>query len=354
MAEEQDQSQKTEQPTQKRLDDAREKGQLAASREVGSFLLFTAATLLVMTAAPGIALGLTTLLRGFLAHAATLPTDPASLGQAFSGAFAATGKLMLVPFLGFAAAAIGAAALQNGIVWSAESLKPKAERLSPLAGFKRLFSAKTLVEFLKNIFKILLVAIAGIAVLWPEMPHLLMSAELQALPLAGYMTTLCLRLLMVAAAIMAFLAGLDYLWQRFDFMKRMRMSRRDIQDEQKQSDGDPHIKARLRQMRMEQARQRMMADVPKATVVITNPTHVSVALRYDPENEAVPVVVAKGVDHMAMKIREVAKANGVPLMESPPLARALHKRVEIGQTIPEQHYKAVAEIIGYVMRLRRS
>ena len=353
MADDQDKSQKTEQPTQKRLDDARQKGQVANSREVGSFLLFATAALLSVTVAPEAASKLKLLMRTFLAQAHALPTDPAGVGHVLMGALLDTILILALPFLGFIVAAIAASAVQNGIVVSLESMKPKWEKLSPLAGLKRLFSAKSMVEFLKNLGKLLLVSAAGAVVLWPERYRLLSVDQIEVGPMSVYLTGLCFRLFFAACIVMALLAGIDFAWQRFDYIKQMRMSRRDIQDEHKQMDGDPHIKGRLRQMRMERAQQRMMSDVPGATVVVTNPTHVSVALRYDPEKAPAPIVVAKGVDHLAMKIREVARANGVPLIESPPLARALNKGVEIGQPIPEQHYKTVAEIVGYVMRLRQ-
>ncbi len=353
MAEDQDQSQKTEEPTPKKLEEARRKGQVASSREVGNLLLIGSATLTIGLASPGIMRDLAAGMTHYLRHAGDPSLGGTALGAALLRATALIGFALLVPLVLATVAAIAAPALQNAILWSTENLQPKLQRISPLAGFKRLFSLKSVVEFLKGIVKVALMAMIGVAVIWPDHQRLVASGHLEVGPSLVYLGEMALWLIAAITACLTCVAGLDYAYQRYDFMQQMRMSRRDVQDEHKQSDGDPLIKQRLRSLRMEKARRRMMAEVPTSTVVITNPTHFAVALRYESGLTPAPKVVAKGMDAVALRIREVAAANDVPIVESPALARALHKSVDLGALIPPEHYQAVAEIIGYVLRLRR-
>lgn len=354
MAEDQDQSQKTEEPTEKKLLDAREKGQIASSKEMSSFVMLGVATFLIMIAAPYVSSELKTILQTYLRHAGSMPADPWALGKTLTSLVMSVGAVMAIPFSAFILAAILAAAVQNGVVLSSETIKPKLSKISPLSGLKRLFSLKSLVEFLKNVCKITAAGAIAVAILWPERLRMIVSGRLEIALLSGYMSQLILWVLAMLTVALAVLAGFDYAYQRFEFLKQMRMSRRDIEDEQKQSDGDPKVKQRLRMIRMERARSRMMAEVPKSTVVITNPTHFAVALLYEQGESPAPIVVAKGIDHLALRIREVARLSQVPVIENPPLARALHKSVDIGAIIPEQHFQAVAEVIGFVMRNKPS
>lgn len=350
MAEEGDDTEKTEAPSQRRLDDARQRGQVPASREVASFFLIAAAALLwaMMTGNGTGSLGRQ--LRGLLADAHRLTIDDGAAGSAALAALADAAGALALPALALIAAAVGASAVQNAVVWTSETLRPKLERISPLAGAKRLFSAAALAELLKSLAKIALAAAACGYVLWSDLPTTVRAVPLGPGRILARLEELGLRLLVATAVCAALIAGADWLWQRFKFMQEMRMSRRDLQDEHKQSEGDPVIRHRLKALRMERVRRRMMAEVPKSTVVVTNPTHFSVALRYDGAEGGAPTVVAKGVDHLALKIREVAEAHGVPVVESPPLARALYGTVEIGRAIAPEHYRAVAEIIGFVLR----
>ena len=192
----------------------------------------------------------------------------------------------------------------------------------------------------------------GLAVVWPDRARITASGQLEVVAALSFLWQSSIWLLAGVAACLALVAGLDFAYQRLEFLKQMRMSRRDIQDEHKQSDGDPMIKQRLRQLRMEKARRRMMAEVPGATVIVTNPTHYSIALRYVAGETPAPKVVAKGTDELALRIRAVARAHDVPVIESPPLARVLYRSVELGALVPPEHYQAVAEIIGHVLRLR--
>ncbi len=351
MAEEQDDSQKTEAPSQRRLDEARAKGQLVVSREVHTLLLFTAAAALWLSVAPAVGRAVATAGRVFLARPHLLPTDGPGLARLLAGLLGEIGPTLLLPFLVLMAAPIVSALLQNAVVWTGEPLQPKLERISPLAGAKRLLSLRSLFELGKSLAKLALVGTGLALLLWPEAPAIVAASRLAAGPFLAYLADLVGRALGLLALAAAAVAAADYGYQHLQFMRQMRMSRREVQDEHKQSDGDPHVKQRFRALRQERARRRMIADVPSSTVVITNPTHVAVALRYVAGETAAPQVLAKGVDSLALKIREIAAANGIPVIENPPLARALHAGCKVGDLVPPAHYQAVAEIISYVLRL---
>ncbi|MDH3659688.1 MAG: flagellar biosynthesis protein FlhB [Alphaproteobacteria bacterium] len=353
MAEEEDKSQKTEEPTQRKLDDARKKGQVATSRELNNALMISAATAFVALLAPGITDDLSRIFIPFISapHDFIISIDDLRL-MAFD-LLTGVGGALILPGLLFLTAALASSLLQNGIVVSAEPLKPKLEKLSPISGAKRIFSLKSFVEFVKGLFKIALIGGAAVVLLWPEAVTVIKSAEIEMVGVVVILQSLTLKLLGGVAALVLVIALLDFLYQRFEHQKQLRMSRKDLQDEYKQTEGDPHIKARLKGLRAERARRRMMADVPKATVVVTNPTHFAVALLYEADGMAAPRAIAKGADLIALKIREVAETHSVPVVENPPLARALYAAVELGDEIPPEQYHAVAEVIGYVMRLGR-
>ena len=353
MAEETDQHEKTEDPTPKRLQEAREKGQVAASREVNHWFMMLAATISVLMFVPALFRDIGSVLAYFISEAGTVAADPKALGQLLSDlVYEVVGALVPVLAL-LVVAALGAGLIQNGLVVSFESIKPKLQKISPLQGAKRLFSAKSLVEFVKGMIKISVVGTVMVMVVWPTFDRIVDSATIDAVLMLDLLRSLILRLLMAIVSVLTVVAGLDVLFQRWDHLKSLRMSRQEIKEELKQSEGDPHIRARLRQIRMERARRRMMAKVPEADVVITNPTHYAVALAYKPETMVAPVLVAKGADAIAQRIREVAEEHAIPLVENPPLARALYATVELDQEIPPEHYRAVAEVIGFVMNLRR-
>jgi flagellar biosynthetic protein FlhB len=353
MAEEEDQSQKTEEPTQRKLDDARKRGHVATSRELNNALMISAAAAFVAFLSPNIASDLGQSLLPFIAspHGFVVSTD--DLRLAVADLLGDVGLVLALPALLFLVAAVAGSLLQNGLVVSTESLKPKLDKLSPISGARRIFSLKSLVEFIKGIVKISLIAAAAVILLWPEAATIISSADIEMAGVMVILRSMTLKLLAGVAALILVIALLDLVYQRFEHQKQLRMSRKDLLDEYKQTEGDPHVKARLKSLRAQRARRRMMADVPKATVVVTNPTHFAVALLYEPGTMAAPRAVAKGADLTALRIREIAEAHRVPIVENPPLARALHAAVDLGDEIPPDHYHAVAEVIGYVMRLKR-
>lgn len=353
MAEDEDQSQKTEEPTQRKLDEAREKGQVATSRELNNALMISAAAAFVALLSPHIAEDLIVALTPFLQLPHRFSFTIGDLQVLMISITKDVGLALLLPALLFLIAAIASGIIQNGLVVSAEPLKPKWEKLSPVAGVKRIFSTKSLVEFVKGLFKISLIGAAAVVLLWPEAAAIMQTIDVEMIGVAVILQDLTVKLLVGVTVLVLIIALFDIAYQRFEHQKQLRMSRKDLMDEFKQTEGDPHIKAKLKSMRAERARQRMMAEVPKATVVVTNPTHFSVALSYDPDVMAAPRVVAKGADILAHKIRDIAFEHKVPVVENPPLARALFASVELGEDIPSEHYQAVAEVIGYVMQLQR-
>jgi flagellar biosynthetic protein FlhB len=255
-----------------------------------------------------------------------------------------------IPFLVLALAAMCGNMIQHRLVWSVDVLMPKLDRISPIAGVKRLFSKQALANFVKGLLKLAIVGSVFVALMWPERRRFEDMVTLDPEVLLPLARMLALKLFGAVVAILAVIAAADYLFQYRQWYERQKMSLREVKDEFRQSDGDPKIKAKIRQLRASRARKRMMAAVPKATVVITNPTHFAVALQYERGMNA-PICVAKGVDSLALKMREVAGAHDVAIVENPPLARTLYAVVEIDQEVPAEHYKAVAEVIGYVMRL---
>jgi flagellar biosynthetic protein FlhB len=241
--------------------------------------------------------------------------------------------------------------IQHRLVWSSESLKPKFNKVSPGAGLKRIFGKQAIANFFKGLFKLTALGAVMTAVLWPERHRLESFMMFDPSAILGVTTSLTLQLMGAVAAMLAAVAIADYFFQYRQWFQRQKMSLQEIKDEFKQSEGDPHIKGKIRQLRQQRMKKRMMAAVPNASVVITNPTHYSVALSYD-RGMAAPMCVAKGVDNVAFKIREIAKKHDIPIVENVPLARALYATVDVDEEIPVEHYHAVAEVIGYVMRLK--
>ncbi len=353
MSEREDKSQKTEDPTRKKLDDAHKKGQVATSREVNHWFMILAGTLVVVVLAPNMFTELALNLSRYLEYAHAVPADPESVRQLGAQAIGDTMLVMFPMLVLLVSAALAAGLLQHGPVASVEKIKPKLQNISLVKGLGRLFSARSLVEFVKGIAKLAIVATVAILLVVPEFEQVRSASSLSPSELLSLLWLLAVRMLGGVCAVVTVIAALDLLYQRFEFNKSLKMSKHEIKEELKQSEGDPMVKARLRQLRLDRARKRMMAAVPNADVVIANPTHFAVALKYDSLVMEAPTVVAKGVDAVALRIRAVAEENDVMVVENPPLARALWEAVDVDQQVPETHYKAVAEVIGYVWRLKR-
>jgi flagellar biosynthetic protein FlhB len=353
MEEETDKSQKTEDPTQKRLDEALKRGDVAKSQEVNTWFILSAATLVLITFSGGTAQGITAMLRGLIANSWQIRVDGPALPLLAEKIGLELIAVVAIPFLVLMIAALAGNMIQHRLIWTFETIAPKLSKISPLAGLKRMFSKQALANFAKGMVKLVLVGGVLTALMWPERFRLMQLINTDVAGVLPLTLSLALKQLGAVVAILAVVAAADYFFQYRVWYERQKMSLRELKEEFKQSEGDPTIKGKMRQMRQSRMRKRMMANVPKAAVIITNPTHYSVALQYERGMEA-PICVAKGVDAVAFKIREIGEEHRIPIVENPPLARALHATVEVDQSIPPEHYKAVAEVIGYVMKLRRA
>jgi flagellar biosynthetic protein FlhB len=350
VADDKDASDKTEEPTGRRLSEAAEKGQIPRSQEVNHWFMLGGLCLVLMTFAGSMGRSMIGSLLPFLERPHEFAVEAEAMRKLLLDASLAAAWVVAPAILVAVVAALGAGFLQHPPVIATERLKPDLSKISPMAGLKRIFSRTGLVEFLKNVFKVAIVSAVGFGLLWPDIGRLASLVSLEPLGAVIVARDEVLKLLGGVLAVLALIAIADILFQRFEHRRRLRMSRQEIKDEHKQTEGDPQVKARIRSLRQERARKRMMAAVPTATVVVTNPTHFAVALRYEGEKMDAPVVVAKGADHVAQRIRELATEHDVPIVENPPLARALYAACDVDDEIPVEQYKAVAEIIGFVMR----
>jgi flagellar biosynthetic protein FlhB len=353
MADEPDTTEKTEDPTQKRLDEALKRGDVVKSQEVNTWFIIAGATLVMSAFSGSMSSELSATMRGLIANAHNISVDGPALPRLFQKIGVEMIAAIAIPFLLLMLAALGGNLIQHKLVWSIEALAPKLSKISPAAGFKRLFSAQALANFAKGLVKLVLIGTVLTVLMWPERGRIMALERADPVTVLPLAQSLAMKLLAAVVAMMAVVAMADYLFQYRQWYERQKMSLRELKEEFKESEGDPVIKGKIKQVRNSRMRKRMIANVPKAAVIITNPTHYAVALQYERGMEA-PVCVAKGVDALALKIREVAGQHSIPIVENPPLARALHATVEVDQVIPLEHYKAVAEVIGYVMRLRRA
>ena len=347
-----DSDEKTHDPTQKRLDDALAKGDVVKSQEVGTWFLIAGATLVLSSFGTSIATGIEMPLRNLIANSWMIRTDGAGLLSLAQNLGTAVLAAIGVPMLMLMLAAVAGNLIQHRLVFSAESLTPKFSKLSPVQGFKRVFGKQALANFLKGLFKVIALGAVMCVVLWPERHRLDAMLHFDPDVILTTTVTLVLKVMGAVVALLSAVAIGDYFFQYRSWYERQKMSLQEIKEEMKQAEGDPHIKGRLRQLRHARMKKRMMAAVPKASVIITNPTHYAVALSYE-RGMTAPICVAKGVDAIALKIREVAGEHDIPIVENVPLARALYAIVKIDEEIPAEHYQAVAQIIGYVMGLKR-
>lgn len=347
-----DDSEKTEDPTHKRLQDAHNKGDVPKSQEVSTWFTLAGATLMITIFAPSTAASLGSLLKGYLEHSYDIPLDGYALRALWRDTGQSVALIVGLPLLALVLMAVAGNLIQHQPLLTAETIKPKFSKISPASGFKRLFSVDSLVNFAKGMIKISVVGAIMVAVLWPhrDETEIMVSADPTIILMEA--RSLTLQVLAAILAVMTVVAGADFVYQRNKWFNKQKMSMQEVKEEYKQTEGDPQVKGKIRQLRMERSRKRMMSAVPQATVVVTNPTHYAVALKYE-NGMGAPLCLAKGTDAVALKIREIAKENEIPVVENPPLARALYATVDIDQEVPEEHYKAVAEVIGFVFRMRK-
>jgi flagellar biosynthetic protein FlhB len=352
VAEESDED-KTESPTAHRLEKAREEGQIPRSRELTSVLMLLAGLLILWLGGELMAERLASMLATGFRFDHAMVTDDKMIIAHISNLIGQAVMALLPLMAGLVIVAIAAPMLLGGINISGKSIKLDFTKLNPLSGLKRMVSSQTWAELLKAILKAVLVGLVGgwyIWSHWQEMLRLISESPVNALHHGLTMIAISCALIMLGLVPMV---GFDVFWQLYSHFKKLKMSRQEIRDEHKQNEGDPHVKGRIRQAMRAAARRRMMADVPKADVIVTNPTHYSVALKYQEGKMSAPKVIAKGAGDIALKIRELAKEHRIPILEAPPLARALYRHTEIGQFIPGALYAAVAEVLAWVWQLRR-
>ena len=354
MANERDDFERSEEPTQKRKDEARKQGQIARARSLIPTVALMGAVAVLPVMSRNLIETFHRLFCGFFA----LAGEPRELSLAELLSLACETLLLAGPTVALLLGAVVVAGVIGGLaqsrfLWSSELLQPKISRLNPLTGLQRLVSVESFAEVGKSLLEIFCLGTAGILILRADLPALASLSSLDLADVLMFGLREGLWLLKVGVAIMIVISFLDYLFQLWRLQVQLRMSKQEVKEENRQQEGDPHVKGRLRSLQQKMARQRMMAEVPSADVVITNPTHLAIALRYRSDEMQAPRVIAKGAGYVAQRIREIARSHGVPIMENKPLARMLYQQVDVGQAIPESLYRAVAEVLAYVFRLQR-
>lgn len=348
-----DSDDKTEEPTGKRLEQARKEGNVAQTGEAKIFASLLAALVFLGMMAPGVARDIGNLVAPFIQQPHTFALDEGSIRTMVVALGFALIKILAWPMIVVVIFAVGMSILQfNGFLWVPKKVMPDFKKLSPMAGVKRILGPQQMVELVKAFAKMFIMAAVLASMIIPGFREFNGLVMLELPGTMDYILDRVFTMTLTTILLVFVLAASDLMYQRWRHHEKMKMSKQEVKDENKQQEGDPQVKAKIRSLRVRRARQRMMASVPKADVVVTNPTHFAVALKYDMDAMNAPVLVAKGVDHLAKRIRELADENEVPIVENPPLARALYASVEIDQEVPPEHYKAVAEVIGYVMRLK--
>ncbi len=345
---------RTEQASEKRLQEARDKGEVPRSRDLSGAMVVLAGAVMLMSGSSAMyahmqhiyALGM-----GYSREA--LFSD--HLTSQVLGAVMREVLALLTPIFAVTlVAAVGSTVAIGGLNFSSEALIPKFERLDPIAGFGRLFSLNGLIELAKSLIKVLFIGGALVLLLRHDEASVMATGGEAIGAGVGQSLSLVAHASLLFAVVLGVIGGIDAVWQRFDFGRRHRMSKQEVKDEHKDTEGNPQMKGRIRQMQQQLARRRMIQDVPKADVIVVNPTHFAVALRYDDARMRAPRVVAKGVDILAQQIRLVASAHNIPLVEAPPLARALYATTDLGHEIPAALYVAVAQILAYVYQLKQA
>lgn len=353
MAEEQRKDQeKTEQPTPKRREEARKKGQVAKSQEVTSVTILLACLILFYFNAEIMVEKTMKMTRWVLSESGNFIIDSNTIHLLI--------KTLIYEIFGILApllsmvicVAVSVNVMQVGFLLSLESIQPKLSKIDPIKGFQRLFSMKALVELIKNVLKISVVGFIGYITIKGEMTNLISLGSLSTWGVLEYIGKVASKVTLRTCWVLIVLALFDYIFQKWDFEKNLKMSKQDVKDEFKQSEGDPLIRSRIKRLQIESARKRMMASVPKADVVITNPVHFAVALKYDQTTMIAPKVCAKGRGYIAEKIKDIAGKNNVPIIENKPLAQVLYKIVDVDETIPAELYKAVAEVLAYIYNIK--
>lgn len=350
---EEDEESKTEDPTPRKLEEAIKQGNVVNSKEVTNFLIILSLALVILWIMPYSSFKITSFLQSLIANSHDI-----NLTNNFRQLIIIISKNILiyisVPLLITFFVAILSSFMQQGgqFIISTNSIEPSLSKISPVAGWKRIFSIKSLIEFIKSFFKILIMAFISYKIIMADISLFKIYHQYESIFILKKVYEIINHLMIYVCIFLFFTAVVDYFYQRFEYIKSLKMTKQEMKEEFKNTEGNPEIKQKIRSIRIERVKNQIAANVPKADVIITNPTHYSIALQYDAQKMSAPIIIAKGVDNIALKIREIAKEHDIPLIENKPLARSLYE-IEINNPIPVEHYDTVAEIITYVYKLKK-
>ncbi|MBD1224181.1 flagellar biosynthesis protein FlhB [Virgibacillus halodenitrificans] len=344
---------KTEKATPKKRQDERKKGKVAKSQDINTAILLLFSFMILVVFGSSMKNGMTSLYEHTFTEFIHWDVTEETVHRVFSGATIEAAKFLAPIMIIAIVAGLASNFMQIGFLFTTEPLKLDLKKIDPIQGAKRIFSVRALVELAKSLLKIVFIGVITFLVIWMFKDDMLMLAFKNAENALGFFGRTTIIMGIAAAFALLLLSVFDYAYQRYDFEKNMKMSKQDIKDEYKNMEGDPLIKSKIKEKQKQMATRRMMSEVPQADVVITNPTHFAIAIKYDEKKANAPYILAKGVDQVALKIKEVAKANDVVTVENRPLARALYGATDIGDVIPEDFFQAVAEILAYVYKLER-
>lgn len=344
---------KTEKATPKKRQDERKKGKVAKSQDINTAILLLFSFIILVVFGSSMKNGMTSLYEHTFTEFIHWDVTEETVHRVFSGATIEAAKFLAPIMIIAILAGLASNFMQIGFLFTTEPLKLDLKKIDPIQGAKRIFSVRALVELAKSLLKIAFIGVITFMIIWIFKDDMLMLAFKNAENALGFFGRITIIMGVAAAIALLLLSVFDYAYQRYDFEKNMKMSKQDIKDEYKNMEGDPLIKSKIKEKQKQMATRRMMSEVPQADVVITNPTHFAIAIKYDEKKASAPYILAKGVDQVALKIKEVAKANDVITVENRPLARALYSATDIGDVIPEDFFQAVAEILAYVYKLER-
>lgn len=343
---------KTEAPTDKRRSEAREKGTVAKSTEVNSVVVLLAALVLLKIFGPWMIKEMSACLADYFSSISDKEMTITRVVSISAHSLVLMLRVMLPVIMGILIVGIIANIIQIGFLFTMQPLIPNLNKIDPVSGFGRLFSGQSLVETIKNIVKLVIIGSVAYWTVIAEFPKIMVLADASVGAIFSFTAATAYKIVFRVSLVLVILAILDYAYQRYQHEKKLKMTKQEVKEEHKQMEGDPHVKSRVRSLQREMARRRMIQQVPRATVVVTNPTHIAIALRYEPQESDAPVVLAKGKRLIAERIKQIARENGIPLIEDKPLARAMYDKAEVGFPIPAEFYTAVAQVMAYVYRLK--
>lgn len=353
MAEESSGQEKTEEPTARRLSEARKKGDIAKSQEIPSAAVLLASLLTLYLLGDYILEKFYTIMRHYLSNLHSMQITPDNMLEITKDGLFLSAMITVPLMVVIVIIALGANVAQFGFLYTTEKITPKLSKIDPIKGFANLFSKQMLAQTVKSVAKVALIGFVAYLEVKKALPGILPLMDQEPNQILIFMARTAFWIFLKAALVIALLAALDFAFQKWDFKQKMKMTKQEVKEEAKQTEGDPFVRGRIRSIQMEMARRRMMAEVPTADVIITNPTHLAIALRYDSMTMSAPKVVAKGAGIIAQRIREIATENNIPIIEDKPLARALYESTDLNETIPDNLFQAVAEVLAYVYSLKK-